>query len=367
MSRWGINLDKRRTRPPVQQERILADLREQIFSGRYGPGATLPTRTELESRYQVSPVTLQRAMDVLAAQGFVISGSQGTVVAPRLPHLCRYGLVYPARDTVEFPWGRFYRALRQAAAVMEKEAQVELPVFYCGEHDSPENRDYRVLAQIVKSRAIAGLLLLNPYYLRGTPILKQQEVPLVTLVPENLPEAPALVFDSASYVEQAMSWFQAQGRRRPAFINSGRSEKNAWGWNRVREEATRYGMALRPEWEQSVPLDSPQSARNTAHLLFANAQDRPDALLIADDNFVEAATTGLRDAGLQSAQEVTVIGHCNFPFPPVSHFPLSLLGYDSRQLLNSMVAVIERSRRQAVTAGEQILIPARFEALVQQP
>jgi DNA-binding LacI/PurR family transcriptional regulator len=303
-------------------------------------------------------------MHQLTAQGFIVPGPKGTVVAPRLPHLCRYGLVFPARDSTDFPWGRFYRALYQAATDMAKAKKVELPVFYCGGHGAVESQDYRVLAHIVKSRAIAGLLILNPYYLLGTPVLKQQDVPLVSFVPKHLPDAPAMVHDQVSYVKQAMAWFHAQGRKRLAFINSGASRETDGMWQHVRSEAVRYGMELRPQWEQSVPLESPQSARNTAHLLFANPQDRPDALLIADDNFVEAAAHGLLDAGMRSPQDVTVIGHCNFPYPPAAAFPMSLLGFDCRYLLEQLITSVERCRRQEVAPGEQILIPARFEALV---
>ena len=364
MIRWGINPNKRCTRPPVKQERILADLREQIFSGRYGPGSTLPGRTELEAYYQVSCLTMQRAMNQLTAQGFVISGPKGTVVATRLPHLNRYGVVFPARDTIDFPWGRFYLALYQAAIDMAKEKKVELPIFYCGGHGTLESGDYRVLEHMVKSRAIAGLLIVNPFYLLGTPVLKQKDVPLVSLVSKHLPEAPSMAFDRVSYVQQAMAWFHAQGRKRPAFINSGLFHAQPEAAGPYRQEAARYGMELREQWIQSVPLDAPDAARSTAHLLFANPQDRPDALLIADDNFVEAATEGLCDAGLRSSQEVTVIGHCNFPYPPTAAFPMSMLGFDCRTMLDQLIAVVERSCRQAVAAGEQILIPARFEAMV---
>lgn len=363
MNRWEIDFDKRKTRPPVKQKRIIGDLSNRILCGEYAQGTNLPTRAELEVYYKVSPITLQRAMDQLTALGMVESNSRGTVVSSCLPHNYRYGLVFPSRDTRDFPWGFFFHALRRAASEMEQTTDLEFPIFYCGEHAGADNRDYRMLEHVVDVGSIAGLFLLNPYFLQGTPVLKQKDVPLVTYTPCNLPEAPALVFDYACYAQQAMSWFRKQGCRRPAMITTGQIEWDTAGNNHFRLAAEANGLELRPEWVQSVPLYKPRCARNTAHLLFANPNDRPDALLIADDNLVEAAGEGLLAAGVRSPEDVTVIAHCNFPYLPKSPVSLSWLGFDSRKLLEHLITVVRRCRAGTIAAAEQTLIPSRFDAL----
>lgn len=51
--------------------RIAFDLRARICSGEYGPGDKLPTTTELCRRYDVSKITVRRAMDELERDGLV--------------------------------------------------------------------------------------------------------------------------------------------------------------------------------------------------------------------------------------------------------------------------------------------------------
>jgi DNA-binding LacI/PurR family transcriptional regulator len=97
--------------------------------------------------------------------------------------------------------------------------------------------------------------------------------------------------------------------------------------------------------------------------LFANPDDRPDALLIMDDTLVEAAGEGLLAAGVRSPQDVTVIAHCNFPYFPKSPVPLSFLGFDSRKILEQLITVVKRCRAGTIEASEQTLIPSHFEAL----
>jgi len=347
----------------VKQKRIIDDLSNRILSGEYAPGATLPTRLDLEVHYKVSPITLQRAMDQLANLGMVESNSRGTVVASRLSQHYSYGLVFPSRDTKEFPWGFFFHALLKAAKEMEKTMNIEFPVFYCGEHAGVENRDYRMLEYMVEARSFAGLFLLNPYFLKDTPVLKQKDIPLVTHTPCNLPEAPALVFDYACYAQQAMSWFREQGCRRPAMITSGQVEWDTGAHHHFQLAAETNGLELRSEWVQSVPLYAPHCARNAAHLLFSNPNDRPDALLISDDTLVEAAGEGLLAAGVRSPQDVTVIALCNFPCLPKSPIPLSFLGFDSREILEQLIDVVKRCRAGTIEVSEQTLISPHFEAL----
>lgn len=54
-------------------ERIAADMRNDIVAGRLLPGDKLPSLNRLSDRYEVSPVTVQRAMDVLKRDGLIVS------------------------------------------------------------------------------------------------------------------------------------------------------------------------------------------------------------------------------------------------------------------------------------------------------
>lgn len=57
-------------------EQLAEHLRRQIISGAYRPGERLPSESQLVETYQVSKLTVRRAINLLAAQN-VISTSQG--------------------------------------------------------------------------------------------------------------------------------------------------------------------------------------------------------------------------------------------------------------------------------------------------
>ena len=61
-------------------------LKDQIAEGIYLPGSRLPSESELCKRYQVSPMTVRRSINILLAQGIVstIQGSGTYVKAPDL-------------------------------------------------------------------------------------------------------------------------------------------------------------------------------------------------------------------------------------------------------------------------------------------
>lgn len=59
-----------------EYQRVAADIQRGIREGRLKPGDRLPTRRELAAQYQVSDVTIDTAMVVLKAGGWV-RGHQG--------------------------------------------------------------------------------------------------------------------------------------------------------------------------------------------------------------------------------------------------------------------------------------------------
>ena len=68
---------------PLYQQ-VLGDLKAQVISGAYQPGDKLPSEAELSERYSVSRVTVRRALDELANEGYLTSRQgKGTFVNQR--------------------------------------------------------------------------------------------------------------------------------------------------------------------------------------------------------------------------------------------------------------------------------------------
>jgi DNA-binding LacI/PurR family transcriptional regulator len=137
----------------------------------------------------------------------------------------------------------------------------------------------------------------------------------------------------------------------------------------VLAEIERRAMTMRPYWVQGVHLAAPQLARNCMHLLLhENQRERPNALIISDDNLVEFATAGLIVAGVRVPDDLEVVAHCNFPWPTPSVVPVKRLGYEVSRVLQACLDSIDLQRR-GETAPEATVIPAVFEeeVAVQNP
>ncbi|MEV8439146.1 GntR family transcriptional regulator [Actinosynnema sp. NPDC051121] len=74
-------LDPDDSRPPYRQ--VASALREAITTGRYAPGAKLPSRAQLAADYGVAPMTVQSALRELRGEGLVVS-RQGSGVYVRV-------------------------------------------------------------------------------------------------------------------------------------------------------------------------------------------------------------------------------------------------------------------------------------------
>jgi DNA-binding LacI/PurR family transcriptional regulator len=124
-------------------------------------------------------------------------------------------------------------------------------------------------------------------------------------------------------------------------------------------------MSTRPHWSQGAGRDGLHWIRNATHLLMHPGQlERPDGLIISDDNLVEYATAGLIDAGVKVPQDLDVVAHCNFPWPTPSVLPVQRLGYDARECLRICLDLLDRRRQGQTTESEVRLQACLAEELV---
>src|ERR1700704_20720 len=129
-----------RKRTSIKQVSLLRELRQQIISGKYLAGGQLPIRSELETQFKASRVTVQRVLDRLAQDGFVVArGRSGTFVVDHPPHLCRYGMVFPFRPNDAKNWSRFFDVLRHEAQDLEFQGHRRVALYYGAEYKDDES------------------------------------------------------------------------------------------------------------------------------------------------------------------------------------------------------------------------------------
>ncbi len=353
----------------IKHTGITRDLRQEILAGRVAPGARLSTQLELEDRFGVSGLTVQRALNTLVEEGFIYTaGRRGTFVVENPPHLSRYALIFPTHPAD--PWGvwnRFWTSLTNEAAVVERQGRRKVPVFYDVEPHE-DNESYQRLVREVRCQRLAGLIFaFPPSPLVNTPLFADPELPRVAIM-GPAPDQPKLLTvcpDPRSFLDRAIDYLAGRGRTRVALLTvPGLHQADYLAHFEGR--LTAAGMTTRPYWCQIVSQGTNYAAANASHLLMMPIQcpdgssERPDALIITDDNLLECASTGLLAAGVLVPEDLEVVAHCNFPWPPPSVLPVKRLGFDARRTLQLCIERVDGQRR-GETPPPSTVLSAVFE------
>jgi DNA-binding transcriptional regulator YhcF (GntR family) len=343
---------------------VASEIRRRIATGEFSPGSQLPHRTELEEVFKVSKVTLQRVMNMLIEDGFIdATRNKGSFVVERPPHLSRYALAFQGTpkgsSTYNHHWARFWMALVNEATCREREDAVSIPVFY-GIDGHTDTSDYRKLALEVSEHRVAGVIFVAAHpQLPDLSLLRQTGVPGVTVQSPPQDGVPCVWIDYESFVIRALKHLRDRGHHRVAFICPANFAEHMPEF--IQEQTAAHGLETRPYWIQGVGLETPAVARNCVHLLMAQSQpERPDALIVTDDNLTEAATTGLLAAGIKVPSELEVVAHANFPWKTPCVVPARRLGYDVRPLLQACLESID-VQRSGQSAPQIINMTAQFE------
>lgn len=351
-----------KTRPPVKQQEIVVSLRQKIVDGIYAPGGRLPTRNELELAFDVSSVTIQRALEELIHDGFVYAdGRRGTFVSQTPPHRTRYAVIFSTLQTELSSARRFWSALMYEAINIEHSEPRQLPLFY-GIREGIGSQDLERLTQDIRAQRIAGLIFSSERCLvPDTPLVDAPNLPRVVIRSVSSATLPSVWLDDEKLVTRALDYFHARGRKRVALLTHGGWLNNPIRLDQFRKAAAARGMYFPQHWLQFGDLDYPGTARNVAQLLaMGNGKERPDALFIADDNLVEHAAGGIMAAGVAVPGDIELVGHCNFPWATPSVLPVKRLGYDAKDVLRACVDSIDAQRR-GETVPSVTRIAPRFD------
>ncbi len=341
-------------RPPLKRLKLLAYLRGLIISGKLQPGARLPSHEQLERKFQATTATVQETMNTLQRDGFVVTlHRRGTFVTAHPPHECHYALAFSNKP--EEAGTQFYTALRNEGLRLQGSA-CRMSVFHeIGEH--VDTADYQRLLGLVQAHALAGLIFANnPFMLRAvkSPLIFEPNLPRVLIqAPDKVGKYPAIYPDSEAFLPKALDYLVAKGHQRVALLVGANNPDAAF----FKGVAAR-GMTTRSYWVQAVPTTASDSARRVMHLLMRPSLDeRPDALIIGDDNLVEAATAGLVEAGVRCPLDLEVIAHTNFPWPTPSAVPVKRLGFDIRKLISLSLERLQQQRQGGLPPSNTALPP----------
>lgn len=335
-----------------KQPAILDHLRHQISHGKLTPGDRLPTIRQMIAEYGVSTRTVQRAIERLGKEGFIRSeAGQGLFVADRPPSRTRFALVFPYRQQPDQFWSLYWKALIKASGDLEKQTQIDFPIHYDIEHSIGDSRDYRNLVDAVESDCVAGLIFANsPHSLKGTPVLDRKGLPRVAFMSHaSIKGVNAVTLNTHAVLKRMLAELKQRGKRRVAVLLASVVHNHHHQFlerDDVLGIIREMGLSIEPHWIQAThPHTAHWAEAASLSMLHQGQKNRPEALLILDDNLTEHAQKGIMASGLRVPEQLMVITFCNFPCPPKTEIPMYHIGPDSRNILQHCVDVIESIRQ----------------------
>ncbi len=170
-----------------------------------------------------------------------------------------------------------------------------------------------------------------------------------------VPGIPAIFPDWGSFLDRAIGHLLANGRFRIAVLTVSLPSELIMGRLAARQLNTPSYFI------QYAPVNSVEGARNVIDLLMRiPIEDRPDGLIIADDNLLEQASMALMSSPHGVAEGIHVVAHCNFPWPTPSLVPVRRLGFDTGRILRLSLDLLKQ-QRQGASCPALTLVPAVFE------
>jgi DNA-binding LacI/PurR family transcriptional regulator len=350
---------KRRGRPPARRDELIQFMLESIHSGEWVYGHQIPTQEELKSRYDAYSETVHEAIKCLSEAGYLQArGRAGTFLVNRPPHLHQYALVFPDWS---IDHSRFWSGLRLAANQWETAHQARIQSFFIPDRAGSAG-DTHKLESLISTRALAGIVFgYRPWRSIDQPFINAQKIPRV-VIGSACPEGAPWVFDDTElFLDRAIERLAQRGRKRlAAILPSGVA--GTW-MNRLAQLASRHQMRFEPQWVQFAMAHEPVFARHAAMLLLDPAQSQgPDALLVADDHFVEPVAEGIKTIGARTHGRgaVEVVAMCQFMVPPANPLGFTFLGFDSSSLLSTCMSRLTEQRQNSSRIEGTLMCP-RFE------
>jgi len=354
--------------PLDRHSEIVGDLIQDIVRGHYPPTSRLPRWRELTARYKTTLATVQKALERLEEYGYIQRGGwHGIRVVEFPPHRFNFGLVFTDHsDSLNHFSSHFKTTLAYSALQLNRIGPRRITLYQGVQGDREEQ--FRELAADLNARRVAGLILTDRYMADGphfSTLQRASKIPVAALLAEvKLPETTRVLMRTSDFMERACAYLQAHGRRRVALVSSVNAGYGMWSaahaalaahglethpWLRI-DATILYSSALRPVMQMLCRLP---------------ANDRPDAIIITDDNLVPDATAGLAEAGIRVPEDLTIVAHANFPLPTPSAVPVARLGFDVQRVLTTCLDALDQ-RIQGAKVPEPVIVPAEFEEEIKQ-
>lgn len=340
-------------KPPIQKSgkstRTADRIRRQIVDGTYPPGLRLPVWSELAPLLGVTKPTLSNAVSVLKKQNFLATGRRGTFVSEHPPHLNRFAIVYNSHPG-DSCWTRNMQTIESIKHEVAEQMQVKIDSCHDVRKDSQARND---LLMKMRENLYCGVLLMSP------DSFEERDIPAGFphyFMSTRCLGSNCLLLDHNSFVRKAVDALVEESCKRIGIISN-----RQWKLDVYRDQLEASGLPSDCIYLQTVAAtQDPGAAENLTALLFSLPDDqRPDGLIITDDNLTIHVFKGLLQKQIRIPKELRIVEHCNFPSDNTGLFQTIKLGYDKYELLTQVITNL-KSVRDGIPVKTPLTVKAKY-------
>lgn len=338
--------------------RIATDIRQQLVSGRIEPGEKLPTYDQLERQYKVSRATLRQVINTLKQEGLIRTAGRSGMFAAQAPsYVNRFGIAFP---TVDHAIPRFWSTINLAQIHLQMEHAIHISV-YNNVNGQEQSQSFNQLMEDMNNQKLTGLFLISgeDFLHHSRAVLEDKTTPKLVLCHAHTGNwIHDMALDMGNWHRRAMNYLAQQGCKRIGLLRHRGVDCIPF----ARERAIEHGLELRDEDVLTINCHEPQPAQQMIRLLMKQpASERPDGLVITDDNFAEYVCAGLVEAGVRVGEDVHVVAHCNWPWPSPKMLPIQRLGFHANHMFYFGIRAMNQMRQGRKPSRKYLNIPALFE------
>jgi len=356
---------------PRGYESLAEEMRNRVTGGDYQPGERLPSREELAAEFDTSKLTMQRAMQLLIDNGFVVTrGRSGSFVSETPPHLCRYALAYLTypgyQDDFSYHranWSMLDDVTRYVAQQISIPNKRQLDCFFgLLPEVSDEHSNRQALIEAARSQTLTGIIF--PHYPGAmSDVLSWVNdlgIPIVSFPSPIIPGFCAGI-DVAhdEFVELCVNTLVARGCRRIARLSFGQlpvlSDDPT---NTMAHVCREVGIPYLPEWMLQTDMHQPHITYQIIRLLMSSLpHERPDGLIIDDEHLAAPVVEILDELSIQIGVDLQVVAHASFPILQPIHPELIRVGFDVYEMYERAHRLVAQMKKKEMGTGAQQLAP----------
>lgn len=334
-------------------EKVAAVLREEIRT-KHAVGDRLPSDRAHAERFDVSVITIGKAMEQLVREGLVRrrQGSGTYVAAPEAGN--RVALL--VNDTIlervaPYFWLTITRRVREKLITDGYDVEMDLASV------SPDDSDGEVRGALA-IRAARDSASANYFLQRNIPV-----------VGHDKSYTYCVHHDTEGLVRRGIDRLLERGRRRIAMIATApEPSSSSWFAEVFRQELVSRDAPCHDEWACSVSSET-KGGRIWAwlHEIFNSGKRRPDGLLITDDTLFHEAAMALLSMDVRVPEELMVVTHANRGSGMFCPFPTTKLENDPEQYADAMVRMLKKLLAGNQPEPNHVMIPFAVKETAQTP